>query len=73
MEVEIIIMDFITELPMSRNKNDSIWVIINRMKKYAHFLPIKTTHSAKDYAKLYIQEVLRLHGVPVLIISDNGT
>ncbi|WMV45269.1 hypothetical protein MTR67_038654 [Solanum verrucosum] len=42
------------------------------MTKLAHFLPVKTTHSAKDYAKLYLQEVVRLHGVPVLIISDRG-
>ncbi|WMV13634.1 hypothetical protein MTR67_007019 [Solanum verrucosum] len=42
------------------------------MSKSAHFVPLKTTHSAKDYAKLYIQEVVKLHGVRVLIISDRG-
>ncbi|WMV40589.1 hypothetical protein MTR67_033974 [Solanum verrucosum] len=56
---EIINMNFITGLPRSRRKHDSIWVIVNRMTK-----------SAEDYAKLYFQEVVRLHGVPVSIISD---
>ncbi|KAL3380163.1 hypothetical protein AABB24_000674 [Solanum stoloniferum] len=69
---EMINMDFITGLLRSRRQHDSIWVIINRMIKSAHILSIKTTHSAEDYAKLYIQEVVRLHGVPVLIISDRG-
>ncbi|WMV29725.1 hypothetical protein MTR67_023110 [Solanum verrucosum] len=50
-------MDFITGLPSSRRQHDSIWVIVDRMTKAAHFLPVKTTHSIEDYAKLYIQEV----------------
>ncbi|WMV07964.1 hypothetical protein MTR67_001349 [Solanum verrucosum] len=69
---EMINMDFITGLPRSRRQHDSIWVIVDRMTKLAHFLPVKTTNSAEDYAKLYIQEVVRLHGVPVSIISDRG-
>ncbi|WMV14317.1 hypothetical protein MTR67_007702 [Solanum verrucosum] len=64
--------DFITGLPRSRRQHDSIWVIVDRMTKSAHFLSVKTTNSAEDYAKLYIQEVVRLHGVPVSIISDRG-
>ncbi|WMV23032.1 hypothetical protein MTR67_016417 [Solanum verrucosum] len=54
---EMINMDFITGLPRSRRQHDSIWVIVDRMTKSAQFLPIKTTNSAEDYAKLYIQEV----------------
>jgi len=69
---EMINMDFITGFPRSRRQHDSIWVIVDRMTKSAHFLPVKTTHSAEDYARLYIQEVVRLHGVPVSIISDRG-
>ncbi|WMV19777.1 hypothetical protein MTR67_013162 [Solanum verrucosum] len=53
----MISMDFITGLPRFRRQHDSIWVIVDRMTKSAHFLPVKTTHSAEDYAKLYIQEV----------------
>ncbi|XP_070025917.1 uncharacterized protein [Nicotiana sylvestris] len=51
---------------------DSIWVIIDRLTKFAHFLPVRTTYSAEDYAKLYIREIVRLHGVPLSIISDRG-
>ncbi|KAH0637697.1 hypothetical protein KY289_037612 [Solanum tuberosum] len=69
---EVINMDFITGLPRSRRQHDSIWVIVDRMTKSAYFLPVKTTHSAEDYARLYIQEVVRLHGVPISIISDRG-
>ncbi|KAH0739920.1 hypothetical protein KY290_038625 [Solanum tuberosum] len=65
-------MDFITGLPRFRGQHDSIWVIVDRTTKSAHFLSVKTTLSAEDYAKLYIQEVVRLHGVPVSIISDRG-
>ncbi|WMV59461.1 hypothetical protein MTR67_052846 [Solanum verrucosum] len=68
----VVIMDFITGLPQFRCQHDSIWVIVDRMTKSTHFLPVKTTHSAEDYAKLYLQEVVRLHGVLVLIISDRG-
>ncbi|WMV47322.1 hypothetical protein MTR67_040707 [Solanum verrucosum] len=59
-------------LPRSRRKHDSIWVIVDRITKSAHFLLGKTTHSVEDYVKLYLQEVVRLHGVPVSIISDRG-
>ncbi|WMV24236.1 hypothetical protein MTR67_017621 [Solanum verrucosum] len=69
---EIINMDFTTGLPRSRRHHDSIWVIVDQMTKSAHFLPVKTTYSAEDYVRLYIQEIVRLHGVPVSIISDRG-
>ena len=59
-------MDFITGLPRSCRQHDSIWVIVDRMTKSAHFLLVKTTHTAEDYAKLYLQEVVRLHGVLVM-------
>ncbi|WMV24530.1 hypothetical protein MTR67_017915 [Solanum verrucosum] len=54
---EMINMGLITRLPRSRRQHDSIWVIVDRMTKSAHFLPVKTTLSAEDYAKLYIQEI----------------
>ncbi|WMV29959.1 hypothetical protein MTR67_023344 [Solanum verrucosum] len=65
-------MDFITGLPKSRRQHNSIWVIVDRMTKSAHFLRVKTTNTAEDYAKLYVQEIVRLHGVPISIISDRG-
>ena len=69
---EVINMDFIIGLSRSYHKFDSIWVIVHRLTKSAHFLPVKTTYTAEDYAKLYIKEIVRLHGVPVSIISDRG-
>ena len=63
-------MDFVVELPKSKRHFDSIWVIVDRMTKSAHFLPVKTSYSAEDYAKLYIREMVKLHGVPLSIISD---
>nr|XP_016452449.1 PREDICTED: uncharacterized protein LOC107776999 [Nicotiana tabacum] len=60
-------MDFITGLPNSRRKFNSIWVIVDRLTKSDHFLPVRTTYSAEDYARLYIKEIVRLHGVPFLL------
>ncbi|XP_070032908.1 uncharacterized protein [Nicotiana tomentosiformis] len=65
-------MDFITGLPRTPRRYDSIWVIIDRLTKSAHFLPVRTTYSTEDYAKLYIREIVCLHGVPLSIISDRG-
>ena len=64
---EMINMDFITGLPRSRGQDDSIWVIVDRMTKSAHFLPVKTTYSAYDYAKLYMQQLVRIHGFSISI------
>ncbi|WMV49636.1 hypothetical protein MTR67_043021 [Solanum verrucosum] len=69
---EVINMDFITGLPHTLRKHDSIWVIVNRVTKSAHFLVVKTTYLMEDYAKLYINKIVRLHGVPLSIISDRG-
>ncbi len=52
---------------------DSIWVIIDRLTKSAHFIPVKVTYYAEKLAKIYISEIVRLHGVPLSIISDRGT
>ncbi|XP_049391776.1 uncharacterized protein LOC125856306 [Solanum stenotomum] len=65
-------MDFVTGLPRSFQKFDSIRVIVDRLTKAAHFLPVKTTYTVEEYAKLYIKEIVRLHGVPISNISDRG-
>ena len=65
-------MDFITGLPHTHRQHDSIWVIVDRVTKSSHFLAVKTTDSAENYVKLYINEIVRLHGVPLSIISDRG-
>jgi len=63
-------MDFVFGLPKGKKGNDAIWVIIDRLTKSALFLPMKMTDSIDKLARLYINEVVRLHGVPVLIVSN---
>ena len=70
---EDISMDFIVGLPRTQKGYDSIWVVVDRLTKSAHFLPVNTIHRAKKYAELYINCILCLHGVPKTIISDRGT
>ncbi|WMV29771.1 hypothetical protein MTR67_023156 [Solanum verrucosum] len=65
-------MDFIVGLPRTRHQYDSIWVIVDQMSKSAYFIPVKVFYTAEDYAKLYLREMVRLHGVPLSIISDKG-
>ncbi|WMV18820.1 hypothetical protein MTR67_012205 [Solanum verrucosum] len=65
-------MNFVVGLPRTRRQHDSIWVIVDRLTKSAHFLPVKVSYSAEDYAKLYIKEIVNLHGAPLSIISDRG-
>ncbi|WVZ76278.1 LOW QUALITY PROTEIN: hypothetical protein U9M48_024265 [Paspalum notatum var. saurae] len=70
---ENIHMDFIVGLPPTQKGYDSIWVVIDRFTKAAHFLPIKTTYRAKQYAELYISRIVAVHGVPLTITSDRGS
>ncbi|PRQ45918.1 putative nucleotidyltransferase, Ribonuclease H [Rosa chinensis] len=67
---EHITMDFVSGLPRSRNGHDSIWVIVDRLTKSAHFLPVSKTYKMDKYAELYLNEIVRLHGTPVSITSD---
>ncbi|KAL5540026.1 hypothetical protein UlMin_046190 [Ulmus minor] len=70
---EEIAMDFIVGLPKTTNKYDSIWVVVDRLTKSAHFLPVRTTYTADQLAELYVHEIVRLHGVPLSIISDRDS
>jgi hypothetical protein len=63
-------MDFIMGLPLMAHKFDSIWVIVDRLSKSAHFIPIDTNYNVQKYAKIYIAHVLCLHRVLKAIISD---
>ena len=63
-------MDFVSGLPRSSEDYNSIWVIVDRMTNSAHFLLVKTTDPARKLAKLYLKEIVRLHGVPISIVSD---
>jgi hypothetical protein len=67
---EDISMDFVMRLPRGKKGNDVISVVVDRLTKSALFLPMKMTDSVDKLAKLYVNEVIRLHGVPVSIISD---
>ena len=63
-------MDFVVGLPLTGRKHDSVWVVVDRLTKSAHFLPARTDYSLDKLAELYIKEIVRLHGIPVSIISD---
>ncbi|KAL5572700.1 hypothetical protein UlMin_022297 [Ulmus minor] len=63
-------MDFVTGLPKTTKNHDAIWVVIDRLTKSAHFIPIRTTFSLEQLADLYVREIVRLHGVPKSIVSD---
>jgi hypothetical protein len=66
-------MDFIMGLSKTRNGYDSIWVIVDRLSKVAHFIPVKTTNKGSKLAKLYIARIVCLHGVPKKVVPDRGT
>ena len=65
---EYIMMEFVTGLPWSPKGHDSIWVIIDRLTKSSHFLPVNTTYTVDKYARMYVDEIIRLNGAPVLIM-----
>nr|GEW11621.1 hypothetical protein [Tanacetum cinerariifolium] len=66
-----ITMDFFTKFPKIQSGNDTIWVVVDRLTKSAHFLPIKETDPMDKLARLYPQEVVTRHGIPVSIICDS--
>ncbi|KAI3776562.1 hypothetical protein L1987_46348 [Smallanthus sonchifolius] len=67
---ENLAMDFITKLPRTSSGYDSIWEIIDRLTKSAHFLPIREDYRVEKLARIYIDEIVSRHGVPLNIISD---
>jgi hypothetical protein len=66
-------MDFIVGLPRTQVGYDSIWVIVDRLTKVAHFIPVKTTYLSAKLAELYMSRIVYLHGVPKKIMSDRGS
>ena len=66
-------MDFVTGFPTTRNRNDAVWVIVDRLTKSAHFLAIKKTDGVDRNVSKYIDEIVRLHGVPSSIVSDRDS
>ena len=66
-------MEFATALPRTLRKHNSIWVIMDRLIKSTHFLPIKVTDTADTLSVIYIRDIVRLYGIPVLIVSDRDS
>jgi hypothetical protein len=63
-------MDFITGFSRTGKLHDSIMVVVEKLTKEAHFLPLKTTHKVADVVDIFVKEVARLHGIPKTIVSD---
>jgi len=63
-------MNFVMGLPRSTRGYDSIWVIVDRLTKSAYFLPIKKTYPLNRFERIYIEEIMKLHGVSSSIVSD---
>nr|GFA52337.1 putative reverse transcriptase domain-containing protein [Tanacetum cinerariifolium] len=70
---ENITMDFINKLPRTRSGHDSIWVIVDRLTKSAHFLAVREDYKTEKLARLYINEIIARHGMPVSIIPDRDS
>ena len=63
-------MDFVIRLPRTLGGNNALWVIVGRLTKSAHFLPMKVNFSMDRLASLFIKEIVRMHGVPLSIVSN---
>ena len=66
-------MDFIVGLPRTPKSHDSIWVIIDRLTKVAHFIAVRNDYRTKKLIDLYVDNILRLHEAPMSIVSNRGT
>jgi hypothetical protein len=66
-------MDFIVGFPLTERRHDSIFVVVDTLTKSAHFIPVHMTYHAPDIARVFISEIVRLHGMPKKIISDQGS
>ena len=63
-------MDFMSSLPLTQHKHDSVWVIVDKLTKSAHFILVRMDYSMDQLADLYVKEIVQLHGVPLSIMSD---
>ena len=73
LKLEDINADFVVGLPQNQKQYDSIWVIVDKLTKLTHFILVMSTYSVKDYARIFIDEIVCRHGIPLSIISDRGT
>jgi hypothetical protein len=70
---EVVAMEFITKFPRTTKQHDSIMVVVDKLTKDAHFIPVKSVHKAVDIAKIYMCRVAKLHGVPKMIVSEKDS
>ena len=63
-------MDFIIGLLMTWKQHDSVMVVVGKLKKETHFIPLKSTHKDDDIAKIFMKDIFKLHGLPKAIVSD---
>ncbi|WMV07939.1 hypothetical protein MTR67_001324 [Solanum verrucosum] len=66
-------MDFVIGLSLTLGKYDSVWVIVDRLTKSAHFAAVKTNYNSEQLAKIYSREIFRLNEILIFIVSDRGT
>ena len=66
-------MNFVVGLPKTQKGIDSIWVIVDRLTKVTRYLPIRTNYGGEKLARLYVDHIVKLYGVPSKIVSDRGT
>jgi transposase InsO family protein len=66
-------MDFIVGLPLRQGDTTRFFVVVDTLTKSAHFIPVRMTYQAPDIARVFIREIVRLHGLPQKIISDRGS
>ena len=67
---EHVTMDFVIHLPRMQQRHDAVWVIVDRLMKSAHFLAVRMNFALERFCWLYILDIVRIHGVPVSIVSD---
>ncbi|GKD90833.1 putative reverse transcriptase domain-containing protein, partial [Tanacetum coccineum] len=70
---EGIAIDFVTKLPRTSSGHDTIWAIVDRLTKSAHFIPMREDYKMEKLARLYLNEIVARHGVPISIISDRDS
>ena len=63
-------MDFVTHFPRTPRRHDVVWVIVDQFTKLAHFLVVRMTFTPEEFSRLYLREIVRLHGVPMSIVLD---
>ena len=70
---EMVTIYFITKFPRKTRQHDSIMVVVDKLTKSAHFVPVKTTHTTTNIEEIYMREIARLHGIPRTIVLDRDT